>query len=518
VHKRKVYGARWRAGVVTCVLGIPFGAAAQGQSADVEFVRPSFGHGSFHAVDVPMVRAPLAFRYGALAQYQRDPLTLYHADSGQELGAVVTNRVNVSIGASMDLSERTAVSLLLPIAYNFGTEIPEFATDGAGLGDVGAGAKVIVLRTPRDRFNIGVRGGLILPTGRQSAWIGEAGVRARGGLLASLDLGPVRLATDAGLMTRQEIATDEDLRLGAELQWGHGLRVSMPDAARLAFTAQMVTRNGLGQFFDGGAANGIEAMGGVQVLPTGAVTLDLSAGRGFNEGYGTTDLRLLSQVTIQSVPKARAVQVEPIAPPPPPPVPETVPLPPAPLQIGPEPVSFTVDRIHIQDRIDFMVDTNILKESSRPVVAAVAELLNAQASIGHVVIEGHASEEGGFMYNYELSESRARRIWEELLKAGVAPSRVSYRSSGEVRPLEGHSGTSEADLDRNRRVEFHITRHYDDAAELPEYPATARLPWSGVEVPVVSPPLPGMDDAEPEPAVDEYGLPIDDEEAFEFIE
>jgi protein TonB len=38
-----------------------------------------------------------------------------------------------------------------------------------------------------------------------------------------------------------------------------------------------------------------------------------------------------------------------------------------------------------------------------------------------VVIEGHASQEGSFEYNYTLSAERARAIYEALVLRGVHP-------------------------------------------------------------------------------------------------
>ena len=40
---------------------------------------------------------------------------------------------------------------------------------------------------------------------------------------------------------------------------------------------------------------------------------------------------------------------------------------------------------------------------SIPTLQFVAKLMNQNARLGHVVIEGHASEEGTFVYNYDLS-------------------------------------------------------------------------------------------------------------------
>ena len=91
----------------------------------------------------------------------------------------------------------------------------------------------------------------------------------------------------------------------------------------------------------------------------------------------------------------------------------------------------------------------------------VAKLINEDIQIGHLVIEGHASEEGSYGYNYDLSNLRARAIYRALVEAGVHPDRLSHRGYGEAIPIK--SGEDEASLALNRRVEFHIVRQ-DPAA------------------------------------------------------
>jgi hypothetical protein len=111
--------------------------------------------------------------------------------------------------------------------------------------------------------------------------------------------------------------------------------------------------------------------------------------------------------------------------------------------------------------------------------------MNQNARLGHVVIEGHASEEGTYIYNYDLSIRRARSIWEEIIRSGVHPARLSYRGMGEVDPRK--KGTDEAALAKNRRVDFHIIHRYSELDVLPEYPNNIRLPWSGQPAQVKTP-------------------------------
>ena len=497
-------------------------ASAQGgYSVDIEFVRPSFGHGGFAGLDVPMTRKQMAFRYGVLVQYERDPLTLYDRVLLTEIGAVVTNRANAALGLSMDLTDRFTWNILVPTAFNWQAEVENFSNDGFGMGDLGAGARIIAIKMPRDRFNLGLRGGLVLPTGRPLSYMGEASVRVNTGLLAAVNFGPLRVATDVGLMTRGAVATNEDFNLGSELQWGNGVRLALPAATRTAFTGQLLTRSSLNAFLQGGAENAMEAIGGIQVLPSRAVVVDVGGGRGLTEGYGTTDFRILSQVTIQHVPnpEEELVIYETPPPPPPPPPPEIIidePEPEIEWQEG-ELARVVLDTIQIREMLEFRVDTNILMDESRPTLQAIADLINADARIGHVVVEGHASQEGTFDHNYRLSESRAKAIFEELFKVGVHPERMSYRGMGEVVAIV--EGEEEEQLQANRRVEFEIVKQFDAVEDMPDYDETHPLPWNGELIPIVQPVKPETEEekAAKEPKLDEFGLPIDfdDEEEFD---
>ena len=135
----------------------------------------------------------------------------------------------------------------------------------------------------------------------------------------------------------------------------------------------------------------------------------------------------------------------------------------------------------------------------------VADLLNENWQIAHLVIEGHASEEGSFVYNYDLSIRRSRAIWEELIRAGVHPDRMSYRGMGEVVPR--NSGEDEASLAGNRRVEFEIVRQYRPDETPEPMREGVRLPWSGDEANVGTPPKP---EAPPPPPPKPEDLDMDD--------
>lgn len=469
--------AVWWAGVPVC---------AQTPTIDLELLRPTFGSASLLGVDVASTDRPGTWRLGALTQYERDPLTLRDAVGGHELGAVVTHRAAFGVGASVDVSRRATLDLLLPGAAHWGSELSgtqhaALAGDGAGFGDLGGGLRLALVRAPRDRVTAGLRVGGMLPTSG-GAWLGERSPRAHLGGLASVDVGPLRIATDARVQARAAVVLDEDLALGTEVHWASGARLGLPAATRLALTAQILARTGLSSGSSGGAGDPWEALTGLQLRPGEDVTIGLAAGRGLTEGYGTTDLRLVSALQVRH--RARRPDPTPTPSPPElawPPLEDDGPL----LVPEPEDTEIVDDRLVVRDRIAFRVGTAELLPSSEPVLDAIAQRLHDTPRIAHLLVEGHASREGSHLHNYELAEARAARIWRELQARGVARQRLSHRGVGEVEPRA--AGDDEHALQQNRRVELHILVQLGPDDPLPTWPERQELPWSGQVVDVVQP-------------------------------
>jgi outer membrane protein OmpA-like peptidoglycan-associated protein len=419
----------------------------------------------------------LTTRYGALLMYENAPLTLVEAVDSTELGSVVTHRMAMAAGVSVDV-QRMTFSVVVPSALSWGSELEAFARDGAGVGDVGTAARLVLVQTPL--LAAGVRTGLTLPTGSRDAWLGERGPRLGAGLLASVQLGPLMVASDVGLLARTAVQTSEDFVATNEISFGTGARLALPDATRLAGTFQLLTRSRLDAPWSGGAENPAEVLGGVEIYPNRRATLSVELGRGLTEGYGTTDLRVITGVVVHTGSAYREGPVHEFGPVYVPPGPQR------PEEKKPEKIKIEEGaELQILEKIEFVVGTDQIQPYSVPTLQRVADLLNEHAEIAHLVVEGHASREGEIGYNYELAEARAQKIWEFLLEHGVAEDRVSYRGYGEVKP--DAAGEDEASLQRNRRVRFVILRTWPTYGPFPEYPETQVLPWNGQEVPVIQP-------------------------------
>ena len=270
-----------------------------GCSTDIELLRPTFSYQSIPGLDSAAIGEEGTIRVGLVAQYERSPLTLWEFDN--ELGAIVSNRATMQLGVSWDFFERAGARLTLPVAANMGTNIPSLSASTLGLGDADLGLHFLGVKA--GGFKLGARADLLIPTGvPKQAWIGEGDLRPVVGLLASQDVGPLRAMLDANATVRTTVDTTQDFALGSELAITPGLLVKVrPDL--LNVYGEGMIRAGFNNFFKGGAENPIETVIGAQFYPKDNILVDVGGGKGWNQGYGTTDFRIFAGLTYTFVKK-----------------------------------------------------------------------------------------------------------------------------------------------------------------------------------------------------------------------
>ncbi len=463
-------------------------ALAAGTSADIELIRPAFSPGDTPIADSPNLTRPGTVLAGLLFQYEREPLVLYRF--GNPAGAVVAARDTLHLGVSVDLSRTFAMRLTMPLSWEWDSEVPQLATQGWGAGDLQAGARAHLWTG--GPLNVGVRTDLILPVGTKESWRSEESVRVVPGVLAMVDVGPVSLLTDTGVMIRGPVDTGRDFVLGPELDINVALRGEIW-RKHVAVWGGVVDRAGLAALFAGGAENVAEIMVGSQLTLFRDFRVDIGVGKGLSEGYGSSQFRIFTGLTWTRVPVPRARPVTAIVSAPLENVPDSIIITPIdqpkPDWKPDELAKVVADQIVIRDPIQFEFAKDVILPVSFPTMVQIAAVMETHPEIGHIVIEGHASEEGSFLYNYNLSNLRANAIFRELVQHGVHPTRMSTRSMGEVEPTTLE--TDEASLERNRRVVFHIVHRIQPGDPAPVYSATVPLPWTGETVAITPlPPLP----------------------------
>ena len=131
-------------------------------------------------------------------------------------------------------------------------------------------------------------------------------------------------------------------------------------------------------------------------------------------------------------------------------------------------------QIKILKKIYFDTGKDSIKPISFGVLNQVAEVLQYNAKIETIAIEGHTDTRGSDKANRTLSEKRAAAVLQYLLGQGIAATRLSANGYGEDRlattddSITGHA--------QNRRVEFKIGSRTDLAADGSVAPVAVVVP------------------------------------------
>jgi len=149
-----------------------------------------------------------------------------------------------------------------------------------------------------------------------------------------------------------------------------------------------------------------------------------------------------------------------------PPAPPPAPPPPAPEKQ----VKIRDNRIELGQKIQFALDKSEILPASFGLMDELAKTIQENPQVQKVSIEGHASSEGDDKYNLLLSKARAEAVRQYLISKGVAAERMSSTGYGETKPIA--SNDTPDGREKNRRVEFHITKQEVTKEKVEVDPAT----------------------------------------------
>ena len=107
----------------------------------------------------------------------------------------------------------------------------------------------------------------------------------------------------------------------------------------------------------------------------------------------------------------------------------------------------------ILNNIFFATDSSNLKNNSQTELKKLISFMNINSSI-KVEISGHTDNKGNIAHNLDLSNRRAKAVYEYLIKNGVKAERLTYKGFGQTLPI----ATNDTDDGRalNRRTEMKI--------------------------------------------------------------
>ncbi|HOT58420.1 MAG TPA: OmpA family protein, partial [Spirochaetales bacterium] len=101
----------------------------------------------------------------------------------------------------------------------------------------------------------------------------------------------------------------------------------------------------------------------------------------------------------------------------------------------------------------FLPDSDELLPSEKPRLDEIAKILLSIPD-RMFLVEGHTADVGNPKGQYALSEARAKKIVDELVKRGVPAGRFIYKGWGADKPIAPND--TEQNRARNRRVEITI--------------------------------------------------------------
>jgi outer membrane protein OmpA-like peptidoglycan-associated protein len=107
----------------------------------------------------------------------------------------------------------------------------------------------------------------------------------------------------------------------------------------------------------------------------------------------------------------------------------------------------------VLENVFFDFNKSELKPKSFSELNKLLKLLDENPDI-KILISGHTDDVGSVDYNMELSEERAKVVFQYLVEKGIASDRLTYKGFGASKPVSDN--TSEDGRSRNRRTEIKV--------------------------------------------------------------
>ncbi len=117
--------------------------------------------------------------------------------------------------------------------------------------------------------------------------------------------------------------------------------------------------------------------------------------------------------------------------------------------------AINVGEITVLHNIFFDTDKYDLKDESLAELNKLVDFLMNNPDV-NIEISGHTDNVGTSEHNIELSNNRAKAVYDFLIENNINPIRISYKGYGETKPIDTNS--TKKGRAKNRRTEFKITK------------------------------------------------------------
>ncbi len=267
------------------------------RSVDVQLFQPAIGPRNFLTVDSAELPGHKQPSFGLVLQYQDRPYVIYTKGAQPTNTAVVKSQMGADLGVAVGLYDRVQVGLSLPFTPSIkGDVVDQFGTptgeklDTYGLGDLRLEVKSLLATLGADdQLAFAGLAGITLPTGKDSAYLGDKTVTGRLKAIGTYQVGHARAAVNLGVILRQTSHSFETV-VGNTLVYGGAFAYQFPHA--LEAMVEIAGRSGLADFFQFYTdVNPIEIDAAARLAVSGMWSLMAGGGAGVGKGIGTPRFR-----------------------------------------------------------------------------------------------------------------------------------------------------------------------------------------------------------------------------------
>ena len=439
--------------------------------------------------------APGDWVLGLHLAYSKNPLLLRR--DGQRSSSGIANRFGLEVHTAVGIFDWMELALSLPfVLQQDGNDPALWALPARATGDLRIAPRIAVLRQWKHGIGLAITPAITVPMSQARSLAGEGVVRFAPEANVSWRGEEFFLGGAARFIYRGKEAPVDGLALGSEFVLG----VSVGRVLSENFDAILELNGGLAfeTVSAGTQGNPLEGLLGVRYRAGDWITLQAAGGVGLLSAPGTPDWRALVGVYVghgrtrpaetcvlhdpagnQTLRKTGrdsdhdgvddACDLSPYVKGSPvdgsPEVAKCVASAPviraikAPFQ---EPVSegitelkVTAQRKSVVQPIEFNFDSDVLTETSLPLITLMVEEFKKLPDMMVCWVRGHTDGKGTPEYNQELSQRRTESVVREMVKQGIDPKRLYAQGFGLSRPVA--SNETEEGRQKNRRVEFVFT-------------------------------------------------------------
>ncbi len=378
---------------------------------------------------------------GFTLDYANQPLQILITGVGGGTQSIVDNLLVADLYGSVGFTDWFTAGLNVPVVLqNWFVTDDALAQDdrAAGMGDLEVVMKFRFVDIDEHKVGVALIPSLTLPTGDVSRYTGNGAVT--GGVNLAVDFQPVErfhFGLNLGAVLRDEV--DRAITIAGGLtgtihvnhQFTYGLAGNFEVSKNVKLVAEIQGSTVIDSFFQSQNNSPVEADAALRyIFNDSGFAATLGGGAGILDGIGNPRFRAFAGLNWTSPPKGEA-----------------------PVSAPPEP-RIVENKIILMGKIFYDTAKSTIKPESYPILDDVVDVLNKNANVSLVEIQGHCDSRGGDAYNMRLSDARAHSARNYLMSKGIEGSRLTARGYGETQPIASNS--TAAGMSQNRRTEFVI--------------------------------------------------------------